>query len=171
MDDAASSLPQVAGLSPSAALAAQKTFLLRVGCRKGGRTWLHDYLSCNPNADMGFRKEYHLANRRFDPENDNYLTTSQVRSMYWRAILQGAWIRNQNHLAWLSFLQRPERYFAYFSQLVSRSEAIRVTGDITPSYAGLPVSALEQIRDGITAQGLRIKVLFLMRDPAERVVS
>ena len=36
------------------------TFLLGVGCQKGGTAWLHRYLEGSPQCDPGFRKEYHV---------------------------------------------------------------------------------------------------------------
>ena len=37
-----------------------KTFLLGVGCQKGGTTWLYDYLATSPQFKHGHRKEYHV---------------------------------------------------------------------------------------------------------------
>ena len=36
------------------------TFLLGVGCQKGGTAWMHRYLEASPQCDPGFRKEYHV---------------------------------------------------------------------------------------------------------------
>ena len=41
-------------------LAVAGTFLLGVGCQKGGTAWMHRYLEASPQCDPGFRKEYHV---------------------------------------------------------------------------------------------------------------
>lgn len=68
-------------------------------------------------------------------------------------------------------LQRnPDAYFAHFAALLAAPDA-KVAADITPSYAGLPVETLRTIRDGMLARGIKIKVIFLMRDPVSRCFS
>jgi hypothetical protein len=149
----------------------QKTFLLCVGCQKGGTTWLHDHLSHHPNADMGFLKEYHVFETLYDPNFERRLTRLRAWRMYLAVLLRRGPGNNPIRRQWLALLAIPNRYFRYFAGLVHRSESILLTGDISPSYAGLSTSALSRIRDGIEAQGLRIRVLFLMRDPVDRIVS
>ena len=42
------------------------------------------------------------------------------------------------------FLDRPERYYAYFASLLKRP-GIQLTGDITPSYSGLSAATLRPV--------------------------
>ncbi len=151
-------------------LAAGGTFLLGVGGHKCGTTWLHDYLSKSPQADMGVFKEYHV----FDA-----LTLRGGSDFYAQRIAQARKALeapkprfDADPRLWkaLSFLADPREYYTYFARLLA-APGIRLTGDITPAYAGLSKTTLTQIRDGITAHGLRIRVVFLMRDPLERAWS
>lgn len=148
----------------------EKSFLLGVGCQKGGTTWLYRYLRSHPNVSLGFTKEHHV----FDVL---YLDKTIVGSLElnpvplsW-AILSfhiGKW-RRARRLA--TFRQDPERYFDYFQELANASASINVVGDITPTYAMLPPEGFRFIRDGLQQRGFDVKVLFLMRDPVKRCIS
>ena len=48
---------------------------------------------------------------------------------------------------------------------------MRLTADITPSYAGLSAERLAGIRSGFVQRGVRPVAVYLMRDPVERVWS
>ncbi len=129
-----------------------KVFLLGVGCQKGGTTWLHAQLSKNKEVNMGFRKEYHIFDalylescRRFKDNNKN----NQIESFY----------------------SNIDNYFNYFENLFNSSDDIKIVGDITPSYSGLPVEVFEHIKLKAEEKGFTVKVVFLMRDPIERIWS
>jgi len=129
------------------------TFLLGVGCQKGGTAWLHRYLEASPQCDPGFRKEYHVWDS---------LDLSSGRLARERIEAQGG--------QRAEFLHDPDRYFAYFSGLLQR-DGIRLAADITPGYAALPVSRLAMIRDGFASRGVRPVAVYLLRDPVERIWS
>jgi len=46
-----------------------KTFLLGVGCQKGGTTWLRDYLAQAPECSPGFDTEYTIFDSLDVPEH------------------------------------------------------------------------------------------------------
>jgi hypothetical protein len=129
------------------------TFLLGVGCQKGGTAWLHRYLEASPQCDPGFRKEYHVWDSLDLPSGK----------------LARERIENQGGER-AAFLHDPDRYFDYFTGLLAPQD-IRLTADITPGYAALPASRLAMIRQGFEARGVRPVAGFLLRDPVERVWS
>jgi hypothetical protein len=146
-----------------------KTFLLGVGAQKAGTTWLHAYLNARSDADFGFCKEYHIHDARtiarlnpFQP----YEEGSRLGRM-WREWALLAKPRTRRRLG---FYRHPERYYDYFQSLV-RPPAIKITGDITPSYSQLTTETLREIQSEIEARGLRLRTIFLMRDPIERIIS
>lgn len=147
-----------------------KTFLLGVGGHKCGTTWLHDYLSKSPQADMGVFKEYHVFDALTLRGGSDFYAQRIAQA---RKALEGDKPRfDADPRLWkaLSFLADPQEYYAYFARLLA-APGIRLSGDITPAYAGLSRGTLTGIRDGIAAHGLRIRVIFLMRDPLERAWS
>ena len=48
---------------------------------------------------------------------------------------------------------------------------LSTTGDITPSYAGLPIEAFKYIKNKLEQKQFKVKVIFIMRDPVERLRS
>ena len=131
-------------------------FLLGVGAQKAGTTWLHAQLDRRRDADFGFLKEYHVHDALTLPAAG----FSDRRRPSW--LKPRTWRRQR-------FLDRPERYYAYFAARLRR-RGIRLTGDITPSYSGLSVDTLRTIRRGFDRYAIPVRPVFLMRDPIERII-
>lgn len=149
----------------------RKTFLLGVGCQKGGTSWLYDYLSRHPNADLGFRKEYHVFDGLYVPEFAHHGQRVRKRAA---ALLEGGAPRPAdagNAFRLLNFYADIQNYFDYFWALAHRSDQTTLTGDITPTYAALPREAFARIREALVKRSFDVRVVFLMRDPVERVIS
>lgn len=149
--------------------AGMKVFLLGVGAQKAGTTWLHDYLAAAPEADFGFAKEYHVFDALTLPDCVNFrkrIARQTIRSLKKPA---ETWMA-QGKVRRAAFLADPEMYFDYFARLLQQ-DGIRLTGDITPTYAGLSEETLTRIRDGFAARGITVRPVFLMRDPVERLQS
>lgn len=154
-----------------------KVFLLGVGCQKGGTTWLHRYLNRHPEVNLGFRKEYHV----FDALTISYFRKvlekherklSKLRRHKWKRKKNKKFARKlKNFELQASFYDSVENYFIYFDELAVSKPNTRVVGDITPSYAGLSVDVLGEVRKNLLARGFKVRVVFLMRDPVERIIS
>ena len=147
---------------------AVKQFVLGVGCQKGGTTWLHDQLRKSIYFEGGIEKEYHI----FDAINIDvchHFHKTRERLLL-DAISAGE--KPSSRLFYLNhFYHHPSAYFLYFDSLWSRSESVTTVGDITPTYSGLGVNALRDIKAGLEEKGFDVKVIFLMRDPFERIWS
>ena len=133
------------------------TFLLGVGAQKAGTSWLHDQLDRRKDADFGFLKEYHVFDA-LELEHFSYFRPKNPTPLKWRT-----WRRAR-------FIQQPERYFDYFASRLKRPQ-IRLTGDITPSYAGLSAQRFRSIKDAFKERGVQMRAVFIMRDPVERFLS
>ena len=155
----------------------KKIFLLGVGCQKGGTSWLHKYLHSHPNCDFGFRKEYHVFDAMY-LKGEKRFRKKTKKSL---AILKGGVTetevkqektRNVSKLKKMArFYRDINTYYDYFYKLAHKSKETRIVGDITPSYAGLPQSVLRQIKLNLEERGFDVKVVFLMRDPIDRIFS
>jgi hypothetical protein len=133
------------------------TFLLGVGAQKAGTSWLHKQLNQRNDAHFGFLKEYHI----HDALNVNAFA-NYGHGKRWNLgprSLRRRWLMGD-----------PARYYNYFQGLLRRP-GIVLTGDITPSYAAVPASALCSIREQFDQRGIRACPVFLMRDPIERLIS
>ena len=138
-------------------LASDATFLLGVGAQKAGTSWLHDQLHRRSDADFGFLKEYHVFDA-LELERFASFRPKRPTPLKWRT-----WRRAR-------FIARPERYFDYFASRLKPPQ-IRLTGDITPSYAGLSAESYQRIKQAFAQRGVQTRALFIMRDPVERFLS
>ncbi|CAA0124412.1 Uncharacterised protein [BD1-7 clade bacterium] len=132
-----------------------KIFILGVGGQKCGTTWLYRYLNSFSHVNMGFCKEYHVWDRKY-----SCLHFSQKR--LWE-------LRNFSDVRQYFMVSSSGYYENYFSRLIKGNT--RITGDITPSYAGLTADAYATIKQRLEAKGFQVKVVFLMRDPVQRCWS
>ena len=143
-------------------------FLLGVGAQKAGTSWLHKQLHSRPDADFGCLKEYHVHDARTIP------ALARFRRVSIRAKEPRTWIQPRTLMRqW--FIRNPKHYTDYFAWLLKRprfrGNQIRLTGDITPSYALLSAETLGEIKTNFEQRGIPVKPVFLMRDPLERLIS
>jgi len=151
----------------------KKIFLLGVGAQKAGTTWLHSQLSHNSNIDFGFRKEYHVFDAFGDQKNAK-IKRRLVRHVLEKKKNKSLGINaNQKcfYLKLLSFLDNTQNYFDYFDYLYLKNDAVELVGDITPSYALLESNIFEHIKSELEKRDFEVKLVFLMRDPYERIWS
>jgi hypothetical protein len=158
-----------------------KTFLLGVGCQKGGTTWLHHYLHAHPACNLGFRKEYHVFDALWirGARTEKFMAGT-IKNLDKKARKDAKRAENdlptdetsqKSVLLKASFYENPENYADYFDALYKSSDDIKLVGDITPSYNGLTGENFNTIRHMLEKRGFHVKVIFLMRDPVERVYS
>ena len=138
-------------------MASDATFLLGVGAQKAGTSWLHDQLNRREDADFGFLKEYHIFDA-LELEHFSSFRPTNPTPLKWRT-----WRRAR-------FMEQPERYFDYFTSRLKPPQ-IRLTGDITPSYAGLSAQSFRRIKVAFKERGVQMRAVFIMRDPVERFLS
>jgi len=143
---------------------AKPIFVLGVGAQKAGTTWLHEYLGSLPEVDLGFMKEYHV----FDQNHVQDTTPGRKKRL--KNYLD-SFFRTDSLSIRHKFRRNHKHYFSYFRKLVDGSSQVFITGDITPSYAALPVKVLRYIKSQLEKNGFRVRVIFLMRDPVARCIS
>ena len=149
----------------------EKNFILGVGCQKGGTSWLRSQLKKSRNVDMGFTNEYHVFDALFVPECEGFLN-GKLKALQKTSFDLGGLSEKSQLLKHISFYIDTQNYYDYFDYLWYRGgDDLTTFGDITPSYAALPESALSTIKSELEARGFKVKVVFLMRDPIERCWS
>ncbi|HVT52027.1 MAG TPA: sulfotransferase [Dongiaceae bacterium] len=156
-----------------------KTFLLGLGCQKGGSTWLFNYLSRLPDCNFGLAKEYHTFDARhldefrwFHTRNLHRLSRlleKKRHSGFWPSRALDRRIEGLSRK--IIFCNDPTFYADYFDALWENDPAAHLVGDITPGYAALGPEHFREIKQLLEAKGFDIKVVFLMRDPVERCYS
>lgn len=156
----------------STSAANDKTFILGLGAQKAATSWLYHYLKTDAAADFGALKEYRVWDSLEHPEMSHF--DVRPTRLFNRSVigLTGI-IKKKGPEGWRlrgQLQQDTANYFDYFENLLSAPNT-RITGDITPSYAGLSVATLEKIRDAFVERGIDVKAFFIMRDPVERAIS
>ena len=118
---------------------------------------------------MGFKKEYHV----FDAlhlKTCKVFMRQQIENLE-KVLSEGKLLStHKNILRHIDFYRDTQNYYNFFDHL-QQANNIELVGDITPSYAGIPSFAYNEIKQNLEQRGFEIKVIFLMRDPIERIWS
>lgn len=137
----------------------RNVFVLGLGAQKCGTTWLHYAISQSGVANMGHMKEYHIWDGK-------YVAISQHRKIRFRDVAKSP---KRSNLIRFGMQEIDGFYERYFKRKLGGP--FRITGDITPAYAGLSEVNLRDLRGRLIQAGFNVKVVFLMRDPFERCWS
>lgn len=141
-------------------------FLLGIGAQKAATSWLYQYLSRVENSDFGALKEYHAWDAFYSE-----MRNPKLGSANWFKCKTGRFFKKYNrHYYRHKFQNNTEAYFDYFTRLLS-TDKITLTGDITPTYTSLGKEHFAEVKQKFEARGVRVKVVFIMRDPFDRCWS
>jgi hypothetical protein len=135
----------------------EKTFILGVGCQKGGTSWINGLLNLSEHYNPGFTKEFHIWDALTIP-------CCAPHKVNWFSYLRSKKLRDQYALQ-----SNTDLYFSYFNSLFDDDHSL--TSDMTPSYSGLSSFTLLHIKEKMAQLGIRTKIVFIMRDPFERCWS
>ncbi len=149
-------------------------FLLGVGAQRCGTTWIHHYLAQHPSVFVSPYKELHVFDVMFAPEASGL--TPERRFERLRLLVERT-LRGEpvDRGALAIALERYRlslgtgAYLGYFRSYVRPEH--RVMGEITPSYSLVPAAGWRVVREFLIGEKLAPRVLFVMRDPVERMYS
>lgn len=155
---------------------AGKTCLICVGGTKCATSWLHSYLGGLPGVAASPLKELHFFNRRFSRNALSDMDLFAIRRMglylsqgddpvgtlRTAAVVRAAVDRVQ-------MIYDDNAYFGHFARISGPDT--RVLCDTTPAYSAMGAEGFAYMRAFCETQDLRVKVLFVMRDPVERLWS
>ncbi|WP_340110248.1 sulfotransferase [Pikeienuella sp. HZG-20] len=147
---------------------AGRTMILGFGAQKAGSSWLFNRLARSPEICAAPIKEWHFFDCWLRPD----LTPDVARIM--RAQEQTARLRRPDgrraeaHAARLAALKRPEAYLDHFAAKIRGRKAML---DISPEYALLDGADLGVVTAYFAAAGVRVRPVFIMRDPVDRLFS
>lgn len=158
-----------------------KRLLLCIGCQKGGTTWLSDYLRAMPEARLGIRKEMHVFDVHFLEASRSWHLDRLAH--YGRQLAKIADTpanaprraqieeRLEGYRVAQSLTADLGDYVRYFRDLADADPAVGLVSDLTPDYSLLRAPHWAEIRPLLEAGGFDVRVLFLMRDPVDRIDS
>ena len=157
-------------------LASEPTYLICVGATKAGTSWTYRQLRAHPECHFRSIKELHYFDMtrtaHFDQAGERLSARISALEAEIKtgapADLAGKAERLGDLWDWAEVVGRGQTDLdAYRGFLEGGRDGQAVVGEVTPAYAMLPVGRLK----AIAGLGRKLRVLFLMRDPLERVWS
>ncbi|MBP7003003.1 hypothetical protein [Amaricoccus sp.] len=158
-----------------------KRLLLCIGCEKGGTSWLSIYLRDMPEARLGIRKEMHVFDVHYLAESRSWHLDRIARRGLQLAKLEDtpANARRRAQIAEQIEGYRVaqgltgdlSRYVDYFRGIAGAEPPVEVVSDLTPDYSLLRAPHWAEIKPLLEDGGFDIRVLFIMRDPVDRIDS
>ena len=138
-----------------------------MGAQKAGTSWLHRELNRCHQINLGFRKEYNaFPTRQTNPNKARRRLIRSQNSFDWESFEH---LPDSNKLEWM---RRDSHYYLYYFQnLLKSSPELKATGDLSPHYGELTKNEMLRVRCLLEDSGFNIKVIFLLRDPVERIWS
>lgn len=133
----------------------KKTFLLGLGAQKAATTWLAKSLVKTKGVDMGFAAKYHVWD---------------VVDLEGIPPVQRDGARRSDHLR-RALMRRYHPYYFYYFERQLKSEDVHLTGDLSPSYAGLSAERMSYIVEAFRKRKIAAKAIFIIRDPVDRCIS
>ncbi len=152
-----------------------KTFILGVGAQRAGTTWLSYYLRKRPDVFISPIKELHFFDQKFRPDlcgNFSEQFARQLNELVDPNNMTEADLKKprvKRLLDRLEMDQDDRAYLRYFSERLSGIE--KALGEITPSYCLIGEKGFSFVKSLLESEGLKVKIVFLMRDPVERYYS
>ena len=150
-----------------------KFFILGVGAQKAGTTWLANQLEKASFFSNGGIKEFHVFNKLFTKNKTTNNKSKRSKQANINRHIKRRLKQDKDLLISQKVLMRlsPAAYFDFFDYLYLRQPDVSHVGDITPAYSTLSIDRFSLIRDGLIEKKFHPKIIFLMRDPVERVWS
>lgn len=153
-----------------------RTFLICVGATKCGTSWLHDYLGAMPEAAVSPLKELHFFNVKFPANALGDMDALALKRLAFHIAQDGNAVRNlhrrptfQASVDRVCMIYDDDAYFGHFARLCT--SGTRVFCDITPAYSTLGPAGFAYLREFCASQDIAVKLVFVMRDPVERLWS
>ena len=156
-----------------------KTLILGVGAQKTGTSWLNRQLISNPSIDCGSNKEKSILNCcnegfKYTISNlqDNLNFISELDDIHnnsydLKCDSEGKYLLSCQH----NFREILKMYFERLNSFWEKNKEINYFVDISPKYATLNSDQYTAIKSYCSEHSINLKVIYIMRDPIERVIS
>lgn len=153
-----------------------KTFLICVGGAKCATSWVHHYLAALPEVTVSPLKELHFFDMKFASLALGDMDEVAIKRVGFHLEQGGDLVEYlqlsadfQASVDRMQMVYDDNAYFGHFARLCTPET--RAFCDITPGYSAIGPDGFAYLRDFCATQDVRLKLLFLMRDPVERLWS
>ena len=143
---------------------------------KAATSWVYAHLSETPGVAVSPLKEVQFFNSRFSANAIFNVDLLALKRLAYHISRSGDPVANlRNRPAFQASVDRARMIFddnAYFEHFASlASHDTRVFADLTPAYAGIGEAGFEFMRRICASQDMTVKILFILRDPVDRLWS
>ncbi|WP_049645222.1 sulfotransferase [Candidatus Rhodobacter oscarellae] len=153
-----------------------KTLLICVGAMKCATSWIYNYLAKRDGVTVSPLKELHFFNTKFTAHALGDMDGLALRRLGFHIEQPGEAPDNlrrrdgfQASVDRAQMIYDDNAYFGHFARIVDPQT--RTFCDVTPAYSVLGPTGFEYMRAFCASQDIRLKVLFVMRDPLDRLWS
>lgn len=153
-----------------------KTLLICVGAAKCATSWLFHYLGTLPGVAPSPLKEIHFFDARFPALALGDMEALALSRLAYHLGQPGEKAANlRERPAFRASLDRVQMIYddsAYFTHLARLcGPETRTVCDLTPSYSAIGPEGFAWMKRFCATQNARLRILFVMRDPVERLWS
>lgn len=153
-----------------------KTLLICVGAMKCATSWLHDYVGSLSDVVVSPLKELHFFNSGFPANALGDMDALALKRLGFHMAQKGDGVANlrrrstfQASVDRVQMLYNDDAYFGHFARLCDPDTTTFC--DITPAYSVLGSTGFDYLRAFCASQDISVKLVFVMRDPVDRLWS
>jgi len=154
-----------------------RRFYLGVGAQKSATTWLFQQLIKSENYKPGFCKEYHIFDYfehleiHKNTRKNAHIRIKNFTNTYQKQhpIAINSNFQNRSEKTIETFYENIDNYYDYFDSILTDEASF--SADISPGYSMLSAETLSNIHDNFEKRGIKLKVIFFMREPISRLES
>ena len=153
-----------------------KTFLICVGAMRCATSWLYHYLGSLPEVTVSALKELHFFSAKFPQNALNDMDAFALKRLGFHLGQAGDAVDNLScrptfraSVDRVQMIYDDDAYFGHFARICG--PGTRTFCDITPAYAVIGQSGFAYLKDFCASQDVALKILFVMRDPVDRLWS
>ncbi len=153
-----------------------KTFLICIGAMKCATSWTHDYLGSLSGVAVSPLKELHFFSTKFSANALGDMDMLALKRLEFHLQQKGDMVDNlrrrptfQASVDRVQMLYDDDAYFGHFARICGPDTGTFC--DVTPAYSTLGPTGFEYLRDFCHSQDISLKILFVLRDPIDRLWS
>ena len=153
-----------------------KTFLICVGAMRCATSWLYHYLGALPDVTVSALKELHFFSAKFPEKALNDMDAFALKRLGFHLGQAGGGVDDlagqptfRASVDRVQMIYDDDAYFGHFARICG--PGTRTFCDITPAYAVIGRDGFAYLKGFCASQDVSLKILFIMRDPVDRLWS
>lgn len=153
-----------------------KTFLICVGAMKTATSWVYAHLAKTSRVAVSPLKEVHFFSAKFTEHALYDVDLLAMKRLAFHIGQTGNPVENltlrptfQASVDRARMIYDDNAYFEHFAHLAEPDT--RVLADLTPAYGTIGEAGFRFMADACASQDMSVKILFILRDPVQRLWS